>query len=150
ALRWPTAARVGLAAWLLRDVPLRDWEPPQGVAPSDLAERLAAALAGPEIEPVAPEPPLVPLQQAAAAVDDRLLTLLTLLGLKAIAAESELLFRLAHRLPELPPMADSQRQLLGLRLEPDRGGPSQGQGPGAERTGVQRRGDLRSLLPWQL
>jgi WD40 repeat protein len=150
ALRWPAAARVGLAAWLLRRVPLHDWQPPSGLGPAQLRDHLAAALAGEPITPQAPEPPLVPLQQAAAGVDDRFLTLLATLGPRAVAADPALVVRLARKLPGLPALAESRRRLLGLRLEPDGGGVAQGRGPGAERAGVQRRGDLRALVPSQL
>jgi hypothetical protein len=102
------------------------------------------------IDAVATERPLIPLRQAAAKVDDRFLTLLATLGPNAVADDPTILLRLSPRLPELPALAAPRRRLLGSRLEPDRGGPAQGQGPGGDRAGVQRRGDLRSLVPSQL
>jgi WD40 repeat protein len=150
ALRWPTASRVGLVAWLLRRKPMQGWEPPTDLGPAELRDQLAAAMAGEAINPRPPEPPLVPLQQAIAGVDDRLLTLLAMLGPRAVAANPALILRLARKLPSLPALAESQRRLLGLRLDLDGGGYAQGQGPGTERAGVQRRGDLRSLVPSQL
>jgi WD40 repeat protein len=150
ALRWPTAARVGLAAWLLRRVPMHGWEPPPEADAAQLREHLAAAMGGEAIAPQSPDPPLVPLQQAVAGVDDRFLTLLAMLGKDGVAANPALIVRLARKLPALPALAESRRRLLGLRLDLDGTGHAQGQGPGAERAGVQRRGDLRSLLPAQL
>ena len=150
ALRWPTAARVGLAAWLLRRVPMQGWEPPKEVDRAQLRDHLFAAMGGEVISPQAPDPPLVPLQQAVAGVDDRLLTLLSMLGPQAVAADPALILRLSRKLPSLPALAESRRRLLGLRLDLDGEGFAQGQGPGSERAGVQRRGDLRSLVPSQL
>ena len=92
----------------------------------------------------------MPLQQAIAGVDDRFLTLLAMLGKEAVAADPALILRLSRKLPALPALAESRRRLLGLRLDLDGDGYAQGQGPGTERAGVQRRGDLRSLVPSQL
>jgi WD40 repeat protein len=150
ALRWPTAARVGLVAYLLRRVPIQGWEPPLRADRSELREQLAAALTGESITPEPPAPPIAPLQQAIAGVDDRFLTLLAMLGPQAVAADPALILRLSRKLPALPVMSESRRRLLGLRLDLDGGGYAQGQGPGTERAGVQRRGDLRSLVPSQL
>jgi WD40 repeat protein len=150
ALRWPTAARVGLVAWLLRRVPMQGWEPPAQVDRAQLRDHLSAILAGESITPQSPGLPLVPLQQAIAGVDDRLLTLLAMLGPHAVAADPALILRLSRKLPALPSLAESRRRLLGLRLNLDGEGYAQGQGPGSERAGVQRRGDLRSLVPSQL
>jgi WD40 repeat protein len=150
ALRWPTVARVGLAAWLLRRVPMQGWGPPPGPDRAQLREHLAAAVAGELITPQAPGPPIVPLQQAIASVDDRFLTLLAMLGKEAVAADPALIVRLSRKLPALPALAESRRRLLGLRLNLDGDGYAQGHGPGTERAGVQRRGDLRSLVPSQL
>jgi hypothetical protein len=92
----------------------------------------------------------LPLQQAVASVDDRLLTLLAMLGPQAVAADPALIVRLSRKLPALPALSEPHRRLLGLRLDLDGEGVAQGQGPGSERAGVQRRGDLRSLVPSQL
>jgi hypothetical protein len=150
ALRWPTAARVGLVAWLLRRVRFHGWEPPREVDRAELGDQLAAAMAGEVITPQPPEPPLVPLQQAIGGVDNRFLTLLSILGPQAVAANPTLILRLSRKLPALPAMAESRRRLLALRLDLDGDGFAQGQGPGTERAGIQRRGDLRSLVPSQL
>jgi WD40 repeat protein len=150
ALRWPTAARVGLVAWLLRRVPMQGWGPPHGPDRAELRDHLTNALAGESITPQTPNPPIVPLQQAIASVDDRFLTLLAMLGKDAVATDPALIVRLSRKLPALPALAESRRRLLGLRLDLDGGGNAQGQGPGTERAGVQRRGDLRSLVPSQL
>jgi len=150
SLRWPARARVGLAALLLRELPLDAWRPPAGVSSDEISTALARALRGEATEVQAPPPPLAALQQAAEAVDDRLLTLLSALGPEAVAADPGLPLRLLPRLAAMPPLSAPRRQLLGIRLRSGGAGRSLGHGPGSERSGVERRGDLRSLLPSQL
>jgi WD40 repeat protein len=154
ALHWPEAARIGLAALLLRGVPGGDdglWRPPPGVTPAEAAKALAAALAGSAACPPAEYPTsAAALAAAAAEVDDRLLTLLELLGPAAVAADPSLPLRLLHRLPALPPLSAARRPLLALRLSLEGAGAAQGRAAGAERSGIQQHGDLRALLPSQL
>jgi hypothetical protein len=149
-LRWPLAARVGLVALLVRDLPLAAWQPPAGLSPGELDAALTIALSGELIEPQAPAPALTVLEQTAAAIDDRLLNLLALLGPDAVAADPGLPLRLLPRLPALPPLSVGQRRLLGLRLRPGGDGHAQGSGTGGERAGISLQGDLRTLLPSQL
>ena len=85
----------------------------------------------------------MPLQQAVAAVDDRFLTLLAMLGPQAVTADPALIVRLSRKLPALPALAESRRRLLGLRLDLDGEGFAQGQGSAvSERAGVQRGGAI--------
>ncbi|MCP5116036.1 MAG: WD40 repeat domain-containing protein, partial [bacterium] len=112
-LHWPGPARVGLAALLMRDVPddtWQDWKPPAEVSPSELREQLTKALAGDEIPPEAPTPPLALLTKAADAVDERLVTLLTALGPDAVAADPGLPLRILHEAPSVPKMSEPQRR----------------------------------------
>ncbi len=150
-LRWPVASRPGLVALLLKDVPRSDeWQPPEDATPTQLRDALANALNGVAIEPAAPPLPVAALTQAADAIDQRLLTLLELVGPDAVAAEPGLPLRLLPQASKLPVLAAPRRRLLGLRLRLDRGGPAHGHGAGAERTGIDVRGDWRSIVPWQL
>jgi ATP-dependent Clp protease ATP-binding subunit ClpC len=129
---------------------MEGWEPPSEIDRIGLCDELEAAMAGEAIPAQAPDPPMLPLQQAIEGIDDRFLTLLALLGPQSVAADPALIVRLSRKLPSLPALAESRRRLLGLRLDLDGEGFAQGQGPGSERAGVQRRGDLRSLVPSQL
>jgi WD40 repeat protein len=151
-LRWPLPARVGLAALLLSRVPLQGWEPSDDLAPARLREDLTLALSGESCEPEAPPIPVAALQQAADRIDERTLTLLQVLGPEAVATEPGLVLRLGARVGLLPALTAPRRRLLGMRLS-RRGGTGAGQGvagAGAERVGIERRGDPRFLLPWQL
>jgi len=149
-LRWPAAARVGLASLLLREAPFEGWRSPAAFSAAEVSAAIGRALRSDTVEPQAPPPPLAALQQAAEAVDDRLLTLLSALGPEAVAADPGLPLRLLPRLPAMPPLSAPRRRLLGIRLRSGGAGRSLGHGPGSERSGVERRGDLRSLLPSQL
>ncbi len=149
-LRWPAPARVGLAALLIHCLPLRGWEPPRGATPSQVRDALHQALS--DSEPVEPTPidiPTTALTNAANAIDDRLLTLLAILGPDAVADDPGLPLRLLPRLDQLPALTEPRRRLVGLRFRLGDDGPASGSGPGSQRTGVDTTGDLRSLLPSQ-
>lgn len=152
ALRWQPAARLGLAALLMHEMPLEGWMPPDDVSPSQVREALATALADCEaIAPVAVDLPLLPLRNALEKVDDRLLTLLQLLGPDAVAADPGLPLRMLPRVKQLPPLGDAARVLLGAGLTlNDEGGGASGGGHGGERSGLDRRGSWPALLPSQL
>jgi len=121
-----------------------------------MSTALQAGLKGEPIEPQAPPPPISLLQEAAKLIDDQLLSLLTILGEQAVAAEPALPLRLLSRIPDLPALSTLQRQLLGVRVcFGDYAGRSSGNAPGAERgqvSGVETssRIDWSSLLPSQL
>lgn len=149
-LRWPEPARLGLAALLLAGVPIEGWEPPPGTTPERLREQIEAALHGEEMEPEAPPPPVAAIERVAREMDDRLLTLLAMLGPDAVARDPGLPLRLRAHLPRLPALTSARRRLLGLRLDLASSGQAQGLSAGSERSGVTTRGDLRSLLPSQL
>ncbi|OUL34959.1 hypothetical protein BV372_12695 [Nostoc sp. T09] len=156
ALRWSAPARIGLVALLLHKIPFPGWEPPSGISPKEISNALQAGLAGEPIEPQAPPPPISLLQEAAKLIDEQLLSLLTILGEQAVAAEPALPLRLLSRIPNLPALNFLQRQLLGMRVcFGDHTGRSIGNTPGAERgqvSGVETssRTDWSSLLPTQL
>lgn len=156
ALRWSTPARIGLVALLLHKIPFSDWEPPSDISPREISNALQAGLKGEPMEPQAPPPPISPLQEAAKLIDEQLLSLLTILGEQAVAAEPALPLRLLSRIPNLPALSSLQRQLLGVRVcFGDHRGRSIGNAPGAERgqvSGVETssRTDWSSLLPSQL
>ncbi|MDJ0841547.1 MAG: hypothetical protein QNK37_33880 [Acidobacteriota bacterium] len=150
ALRWPQAARVGLAGLILHQVPFPDWVPPEGLTPTMLRDGLSVALAGEEIEPEQVTVPLAALRKAADSIDDRMLALLQLLGPEAVAKDPGLPIRLLPHVDHLPPLTAADRRLLGLRLDLRGAGRASGRGPGAERAGVSARGAPRDLLPGQL
>ncbi len=150
-LRWPVRSRFGLVALLLRSLPdAPTWTPPPDVTPTALKDALAEALTGEPVEPDVPPLPVAAISQAADTIDNRVLTLLELVGPDAVAADPGLPLRLLPQASKLPALAAPKHRLLGLRLRLDRGGPAHGHGAGAERTGVDVRGDWRSLVPWQL
>jgi WD40 repeat protein len=151
-LRWPPAARIGLLPLLLDELAVAEtWKPPAGSAPLAVRDALAGALAGEPCEPEGAEPlPAGAVAQAAERVDERLLTLLTALGPGAVAADPGLPLRLLPRVRQMQALTAPQRHLLGMTLSPGREGTAQGHGPGTERSGVDVRGELRSLLPSQL
>jgi hypothetical protein len=151
ALQWPKEARIGLAALLLHELPLDGWQPPPGLLPHELRELLHEALAsGEEITPY-PAPRYVQgVREAVRGVNDRLLTMLSILGPDAVSADPGLPIRLLPRLAHLPPLKSSQRQRIGLRLREESFGRSSGVAPGVVRSGIETQGDLRNLLPSQL
>ncbi len=151
ALGWNARAATGLAVLLAADLPVEQrWAAPPGAAQAAMEGSLRTALTG---APVPPEPPPVPAQEVAAAldrVDEPLLDLLAMLGPEAVAAEPTLPARLRSACPSLPPLSPRQRKLLDLRLTLTEEGGAQGRGRGEERAGLTRRGDLDQLLPTQL
>ena len=157
ALRWSAPARIGLVALLIHKIPFSDeWEPPSNISPREISAALQTALKGESIEPKAPEPPISPLREAGKLIDEKLLSLLTILGAKAVETEPALPLRLLSRVPDLPALSSLQRQLLGVRVcFGNRSGRSIGNAPGAERgqvSGVEAssKTDWISLLPSQL
>lgn len=151
ALGWPTAARVGLVALLLRELAWAEpWQAPPDTPASALRDALATALAGEPVTAAPPPPPRAALGRAAALLDDRLLTLLAGVGSQAVAVDPGLPLRLlGHRARVLPHSAP-QRRLLALRLSHEMGGPATGRGAGTEHAGLSLGGTLRNLLPTQL
>ena len=151
ALRWPTPARTGLIALLLHGWDGGEqWRPPPGTDTRALSEALTDALSGEPCDPDAPAPPLGFLTQAAETVDDRMVTLLTALGPKAVAADPGLPLRLRGEAARLPALTQPQRRLLSLRVIPLDAGAAQGTGVGIDRSGFARSGPVTALIPSQL
>jgi WD40 repeat protein len=150
-LGWPAPARTGLIALLLRDLPAEvRWPYPPNVSQRELHRALEASLSGNEIPAIAPTPPWSAITSAADAVDDRVLTLLTLLGPEAVAADPGLPLRLLPQVSSLPPLAADDRHLLSQLLTGSGSGQSQGTGSGGDLAGIERRGQFLHLLPTQL
>ncbi|GAA0252304.1 hypothetical protein GCM10010492_61010 [Saccharothrix mutabilis subsp. mutabilis] len=167
-LRWPVAALVGVVVLLAAELPPQSgFEPPGGAFEDELAGALGAALAGASgAAPVAgalgaaagalgaagsvrPEVPLAALVGVLDGVDDRLLTMLGLLGPEAVAAEPLLPVRMRALREQLWALDAGQRRLLGLRLTTRAAGRAQGAGLG-ERAGLARHGAVNALVPTQL
>lgn len=150
-LRWPNAARVGLAALLLHGLPVDEWRPPAETDPRQLRDELhKALLVGRPVDPQAPVISSEALAEAAGRVDERMLALLEVVGAKAVARDPGLPLRLLPRAAQIRALGKTQRQLLGLRTPLGTSGRSTGRGSDGERGGVDVRGDLRALLPTQL
>ena len=155
--RWPDAARLGVAAVILHDVPLPGWQTPPDASGDDLAEALTEALHGNPVEPDPAAAPLALLLKSCERLDPRLLDLIELIGPLTLAADPGLALRLLPRIENMPPLADRQRALLGVRSRVQgRAGCATGVAAGADRLiaggvemgsfGAQRR----HLLPTQL
>ncbi|CAL9566206.1 hypothetical protein SUDANB95_04695 [Actinosynnema sp. ALI-1.44] len=149
-LRWPVAALVGVVVLLAAELPPQSgFEPPAEAFEDELAGALGAALAAPAADPVRPEVPLAALVGVLDGVDDRLLTMLGLLGPEAVAAEPLLPVRMRALRERLWALDAGQRRLLGLRLTTRAAGRAQGAGLG-ERAGLARHGAVNALVPTQL
>ena len=155
--RWPDAARLGVAAVILHDVPLPGWQAAPDASGDDLAEALSEALHGDPVEPDPAAAPLALLLKSCERLDPRLLDLIELIGPLTLAADPGLALRLLPRIENMPPLADRQRALLGVRSRVQgRAGCATGVAAGADRLiaggvemgsfGAQRR----HLLPTQL
>jgi hypothetical protein len=150
-LHWPPAARIGLAALLLADLPVDARFRAPDAEPGALVRALTAALRSPAVPPVAPDPPMVDLLAAAEAVGDRLLTLLVILGPDAVAADPALLLRLRDRAGALPAMDAPQRAVVANAMTvADRRYRADVVRYTASTDGISRRGPITHLLPTQL
>lgn len=151
ALQWSLEARVGIVALLLREVPCAgDWQPPPELTRDGLVQGLRTALSGEEITPEAP-----PMLESAVArnadlLDEPFLRLLELLGPHVLAEEPGLVLRLRAQLKHVRPDTLPPRRLLGMRSRMVSSGRSSGQGGEGERMGLEQKGHLTQLLPWQL
>jgi ATP-dependent Clp protease ATP-binding subunit ClpC len=115
------------------------------------------ALSGEPTEPQPPAPPISLLTQAADQIDDRLLSLLSMLGPDAVSADPGLPLRLLPYIKDIPGLSITQRRLLGVRISTSGiSVQSTGRSPGADRVqvgGIEMgaiRNDWGSLLPSQL
>lgn len=151
ALQWPPESRVGFIALLLREVPCApEWQPPPELTPGALVQGLQTALSGEEMVPEAP-----PLLESAVArnaglLDEPFLRLLMLLGPQVLAEEPGLVLRLRTQLAHVRPDSLPPRRLLGLRSRIAHSGLAAGQGGEGDRMGLELRGPLTQLVPWQL
>jgi ATP-dependent Clp protease ATP-binding subunit ClpC len=155
--RWPEAARLGVAAVVLHGVPLPGWQSPPDASAEDLDEALTEALHGEAAEPDAAAAPLALLAKSCERLDPRLLDLIELIGPMALAADPGLALRLLPKIGAMPPLADRQRALLGVRSRVHgRPGHATGVAAGADRliAGGVEMGSFsaqhRHLLPTQL
>jgi WD40 repeat protein len=153
-LRWPPEARAGLAALLLEDVTFDK----RFVAPYDTSRRLISTLTGilgRYTGPYHPVPADLPALTAAAdRISEPLVTLLSVLGSVAVAADPGLPLRVrnqADTMPFLPPrlleLLSTQQPILDLRPSP---GITERTTSANETTGISRRGLLTNLLGTQL
>ncbi len=157
---WRPGARAAFAALLAAglDIPAR-YTPPPDAQPAELRDALDEALTagtGPGV-PAGPRPwrvTVTDLRAAVAAVDDRMITLLAILGPDACAADPLLPLRLARHVPRLPALSPRQLRFLasaGGRQPPSPRAAALGTltySPGT--VGVARSGPLTRLLPTQL
>jgi hypothetical protein len=155
ALRWSESARIGLVALLLHKLPISGWDTPQNTPLSKISKALRIVLNGEAVVPEVPPLPITLLEDAAKQIDDRLISLLTILGSQAIEVEPGLPIRLLPKVRDLPVLSSKQRQLIGLNVYfSGTSGQSIGRDPGADRgqvSGVEtaRRTDWNALLPSQ-
>jgi len=156
-LHWPAEARLGLAALLLHRLPPSEWQPPQNTTTTQVRDALIIALSWESMEPQPPSPPISLLTQVVDQIDDRLVSLLSMLGPGAVAADPGLPLRLLPRVKDIPALSITQRRLLGVRISTSGvSGKSTGRAPGVDRVQVgdiemgPLRSDFTSLLPSQL
>jgi WD40 repeat protein len=150
-LRWPPAARMGLAVLLAADLPssTRYLAPPGAVA-GDVAAELDRALAAPAGRILGPPLRAVDVTAALERVTAELLTLLTLLGPEAVSADPALPTRLRRLSTHLPALSPPQLRLLGLRIPLEEAGRAAGVHGRHDREGLARHGSPDALLPTQL
>ena len=153
--RWSPAARAAFGALITSslDVP-GHYAPPAGADIAELRGPLARALSAPSAVSAQPRwrAPVAGLRAAAAAITDQVITLLSILGPGACAADPLLPVRLAHRAAQLPALSPRQLRLLtaGNRNAAS-GTAATGMmtwSPGT--AGLARTGPLTRLLPTQL
>lgn len=149
ALRWPPRARIALVLLLLREYDDPTFAPPEGAAAAEIRFSLLDALAGGASEPEAPPLPVVSIERALDAVDERLLTLLDCLGPEACADDPTLPLVMLGRLAHLAPRIALDRRLLALRVPAQRLGAAEARGPWLEPSGFSSSGHLLHLVPSQ-
>ncbi|MER7282451.1 WD40 repeat domain-containing protein [Dactylosporangium sp. NPDC000244] len=153
ALDWPLAARVGLAALLLEEAPSSVRPAPPGADLSRLRSELLAALERPPAGARPAPVPIADLIAGAQAVTDRTLTLLTLLGPEAVAADPMMPLRLrrqADNLPEIGFVAPTAITDLPRRVEAELDAHAVSARAGSATVGLRRHGPQRDLLRSQL
>jgi WD40 repeat protein len=157
SLGWPPPARGAFAALLTHTAPPdARYTPPPDAAISDLRDALDRALTG---EPAATvtavtAPVLDELSRNADAVTDKTLTLLTLLGPEACAADPMLPLTLHHHAAHLPTLPPGGHQLITHEADAAAAraallnAQATARSPG--RSGTTRHGPLTTATPTQL
>ena len=150
-LNWPAQARIGILALVLHRWPgSTEWQISSNTNISEARNLLEDALPqSTPCEPMLPAPPLAWLTQALNQVDERLLTLLTVLGPQAVANDPGLPLRLLPELAKLPCLSLAQRHLLSVRIDSSQSDQSQGSGEGQDHSGLTNNGSITALLPSQ-
>jgi hypothetical protein len=132
--RWPKATHPALAAVILHGAPLPGWQPPPDASGTEVTEALSDALHGDPVEPDPAGAPLTWLAKSCQRLDPRLLDLLEMIGPLTLAFDPGLALRLLPKIENMPPLADRQRALLGVRSRVQgRAGCATGVAAGADR-----------------
>ncbi|HET9895632.1 MAG TPA: hypothetical protein VFQ44_11955 [Streptosporangiaceae bacterium] len=151
-LCWPVSARLAFAGLLASGLRLRPgFRPPPGTPMPVLRDALSEALATVSDRQPA-EIDAGELAAAADAITDRVVSMLAILGPRAVEADPALALLMMSRAAALPVLAGKQLRMLG-ETRPGRARPRESDGglrhaPGT--AGVGRRGSLTQLLPTQL
>ena len=125
------------------------YAPPPGQSRGELTAALHRVLSATAVRPSPPPTPFAELTSALDAVDVSMLTLLSILGPEAVAADPCLPVRLRRTIRDLSPLSLRQRRLLDVRLFMADGGMADGRAAGGGRSGLSRHGDVNRLLPSQ-
>ena len=151
SLHWPADARLGLLALLLHRYPDEaKWQPPSDQDTLSLQQALVRALVNSVEDATTPlRPELAWLPAVLTQVDERLLTLLQVIGPEAIAADPGLPLRLLPQVIHLPRLTQIQHHLLTIRAPWDDNVGAQSNGGRIEGAGLAGRGSLNTLLPSQ-
>jgi hypothetical protein len=113
ALRWPPAARTGLAALLIADLHHDPAFQPPAASHTERQEALTAALASPTTAATpAGKAATAALRAAADQIDARTTALLRIVGPDAVATDPTLPLRLRHRTAAMPPLDNQQIGVL--------------------------------------
>ncbi|WP_433372094.1 WD40 repeat domain-containing protein [Actinoplanes sp. CA-142083] len=153
ALGWPPAARAGLAALLLRDLPADPAYDAPDHSRAELRTALLRALGGRPVPPEAPPAPLALLRAGADRVDSGTMTLLNILGPEAVAADPGLPLRMEQHSGYLPALDLDTRTLLARDVRDlisESGAHSPTPRVTGELAGTSRHGSISNLLRFQL
>ncbi|WP_440099025.1 hypothetical protein [Streptosporangium sp. H16] len=154
-LGWPRRARLAFAALLVGGLTPQDrYVPPAEAEPPALRAALAASVDGPGSRWGPAGTDMAELASAAEEITARTITLLTILGPAACAADPLLPLRLAHRIPQLPALNQRQLRFLAAPAAREKAGVRRS-GAGTSRyspgtADITRHGPLTALLGTQL
>ncbi|WP_433830884.1 hypothetical protein ACQP2E_12040 [Actinoplanes sp. CA-015351] len=148
ALRWPVDARIGLVTMIAADLETATrYRAPAGALLEDMTRQLLDVLLGVTVEPDSPAPPISDLARVLGDIDERTMTLLRLLGPRAVADDPTLPVRMRGLRAHLAPLGARELRLLSVRLDVSGHGRAEGGGTGEERAGLARHGRFNRLLP---